>query len=265
MTVYQLFSINVCVVVGFIRCVVVKCIMEIIMKMMRRRSAFTLIELLVVIAIIAILAAMLLPALAKAREKARRTSCLNNCKQIGIGLMMYTQDYNDTLPVHTAWATTVGGSSQQFHHHGFSYLYMENPDVFWCPSVGDHTHGPSSRSLNVSEAANKANFLTNTDDDQGNNQWSQSSYQYRLFSDRGMYQIGGKLQPNMAIMADCFTERYDDELGEFCHGGVGYNTLFADGSGDWVKDSAGYMVGQSWHACSITSADIAAWAAFFDR
>src|ERR1041384_5273609 len=62
------------------------------------RRAFTLIELLVVIAIIAILAALLLPALAKAKQKAQQTTCTNNLKQIGFGCDMYTQDYEQYLP-----------------------------------------------------------------------------------------------------------------------------------------------------------------------
>jgi prepilin-type N-terminal cleavage/methylation domain-containing protein/prepilin-type processing-associated H-X9-DG protein len=69
--------------------------------MSRTRNAFTLIELLVVIAIIAILAAILFPVFAQARAKARQASCLSNMKQIGTGIMMYTQDYDETLPGNT--------------------------------------------------------------------------------------------------------------------------------------------------------------------
>src|SRR5579871_5556649 len=63
---------------------------------MLKQKAFTLIELLVVIAIIAILAAILFPVFAQAREKARQTTCLSNLKQIGLGTMMYVQDYDET-------------------------------------------------------------------------------------------------------------------------------------------------------------------------
>ena len=67
--------------------------------MVRRIKGFTLIELLVVIAIIAILAAILFPVFAQAREKARQTSCLSNLKQVSLGVMMYTQDYDESFPM----------------------------------------------------------------------------------------------------------------------------------------------------------------------
>lgn len=66
----------------------------------RCRKGFTLIELLVVIAIIGILAAILFPVFARARENARRTSCLSNLKQLGLGMMQYLQDYDETYPIH---------------------------------------------------------------------------------------------------------------------------------------------------------------------
>ena len=71
-----------------------------------RKQGFTLIELLVVIAIIAILAAILFPVFARARENARRTSCLSNMKQIGLGIMQYLQDYDERYP--RAWGGLDG-------------------------------------------------------------------------------------------------------------------------------------------------------------
>src|SRR5438128_11015091 len=81
------------------------------------RSGFTLIELLVVIAIIAILAGILFPVFARAREQARKASCLSNLHQLGLGILMYAQDYDETLcrstqgtcgqPNAMAWADVI--------------------------------------------------------------------------------------------------------------------------------------------------------------
>jgi len=102
------------------------------------RKGFTLIELLVVIAIIAILAAILFPVFARAREKAKQTSCLSNLKQMGLAAMMYISDYDDTLfPRCTgSW----GGPDCVFwfpvseERPGFIYPYVKNLQVFVCPS-----------------------------------------------------------------------------------------------------------------------------------
>src|SRR5512137_1152715 len=79
---------------------------------MPKRRAFTLIELLVVIAIIAILAAILFPVFAKAREKARQSSCQSNLKQIGLAFMQYAQDYDEQYPYNDPVAYDAAGADQ---------------------------------------------------------------------------------------------------------------------------------------------------------
>ncbi len=105
------------------------------------RKGFTLIELLVVIAIIAILAAILFPVFARAREKARQTSCLSNMKQLLTGALMYCSDYDDNLFGH------IQGTRSDFHPPTEPYLnwpqqvypYVKNDQVFVCPSKAQNT------------------------------------------------------------------------------------------------------------------------------
>lgn len=93
---------------------------------------FTLIELLVVIAIIAILAAILFPAFARARENARRTSCLSNTKQLGLGALQYSQDYDERLP--PAFNEDTGKYWSELIQP-----YVKSTQLFYCPSDANHS------------------------------------------------------------------------------------------------------------------------------
>ena len=107
----------------------------------RSRRAFTLIELLVVIAIIAILAAILFPVFAKAREKARQSSCQSNLKQLGLAALSYVQDFDERLPGggganSTTCTDVLGLNNWRGHVDTKMYAYIKNSQIFLCPSNG---------------------------------------------------------------------------------------------------------------------------------
>ncbi|MCC7491100.1 MAG: prepilin-type N-terminal cleavage/methylation domain-containing protein [Fimbriimonadaceae bacterium] len=123
-----------------------------------RRRGFTLIELLVVIAIIAILAAILFPVFAKAREKARQSSCMSNVKQIGLAMRQYTTDYDERVQISrnggTWWpgvnakaSYTLPPADNLTYWGNFLVPYTKNTDIWRCPSRGVMDDYPSQLSV----------------------------------------------------------------------------------------------------------------------
>ena len=124
------------------------------------RRGFTLIELLVVIAIIAILAAILFPVFARAREKARQSSCLSNIKQIGVATMMYAQDYDETYPIdwyRSQSADTCHGmcSMTQYTLDALN-AYVKNSQIWVCPD--DPGRNPWSTALTPSQGNHRISY-----------------------------------------------------------------------------------------------------------
>lgn len=172
----------------------------------RSAQAFTLIELLVVIAIIGILAAILFPVFGRARENARRTSCSSNLKQIGLGFLQYTQDYDEV------WVTHLQGTADLYGWAQLIYPYVKSDQLFQCPSEPTSPDKVPLMQQNAYWTTNQVDYFYN--------KHLGRRYNNALKRDFGIHSAG-ILNPAVSIAA-----------GDFAGGGQEYALLpqYVDGS-----------------------------------
>ena len=203
--------------------------------MKTKRKAFTIIELLVVIAIIAILAAILFPVFARARENARRASCMSNLKQIGLGIMMYSQDYDEKLPP-TYNYYNGSGNSPLVWWEDVTQPYLKSFQIFVCPS--DST--PYSESA-LRTGLTPASFLT-----------SYATNESVMTAGTGVAVAAFQSPATTILATDCTTieifAKYNDDPTTPSWAGAtlvridkrhldGANFLWADGHVKWLKQT----------------------------
>jgi prepilin-type N-terminal cleavage/methylation domain-containing protein/prepilin-type processing-associated H-X9-DG protein len=199
------------------------------------RNGFTFTELLVVVAIIAVMAAILFPVFARAREKARQTSCLSNIKQLGLAWLQYAQDYDgDTVPVQigpvAAYTLPNGNITSGFiYWPTLLFPYAQNVQVYNCPSNSyawqvESTTASSYGYLSINWGVPLSSYT----------QASNTIVMYDVRAEGAFVDLHapGCGNANDSPMPYCdsgFSDIHSD----------GSNTLFADGHGKWLSRIAG--------------------------
>jgi len=213
------------------------------------RSAFTLIELLVVIAIIAILAAMLLPALAKAKDRARRVNCMSNCRQLGLGSQMYASDFNGHLVIDTRGQpanTWLNGVDDLAWLHP---TYVPNVNAFLCPATKNNV-----RTNTLLDPWSRQTILRDLMDNAigGANGTNGHSYEvlgevrtikvtqafFQSYTFKFHPPIGGKPSPsNFWLLHDTDDTGVNNAWDKpDSHGDAGGNVAYCDGRASWVPN-----------------------------
>ena len=211
------------------------------------KTGFTLIELLVVIAIIALLAAILFPVFARARENARKSSCMNSMKQIGVGLMQYVQDFDETYVYQSADALVASGSTTAAIGNpagrtfaDFLHPYIKNEQVWKCasssrvgsspPRISYHMNGcMNGTALADLQAVSKIGMFR---DPGTSTSWSQCYLRPVPVS----YQHTAPFTANNCngVAAGTATGWRTDVSGANGPHFDGYNVCFADGHAKWL-------------------------------
>lgn len=215
---------------------------------MNRKKAFTLIELLVVIAIIAILAAILFPVFAKARDKGKQAACLSNLKQIGMAVMMYAEDYDETYPYLYYTADMVWpygyllppqSGANVWDSGPFTYMitpYVKSAGIWYCAcspkDPGDHAKDPNTGVAPANYSINSMVVMTDY--------WISIR---KAVPHGGPVRIGDVADPTKVFMWEDWGQAY---AGGAIHVG-GTNFGCCDGHAKWVKQGSKAIVAGWWY------------------